>query len=403
MAMNFQIAKQQWLDDNGNPIAGAQAFFFDPTTTTPRLTYSDAALTIPSTLDGDGAVVADAAGRFPQIYHQIGLYKYRLVDPSGNQPNEELDNVDPGLSTAAGAIPVNAGGTGSTTAAGARSNLGAASQVAHDALELRVDDLEGLLDAPILAASNTQAYAATFTPVFTAFETRDVTLTGSITINAPTVTAGQKIRLVLIQDATGSRIATWNAAFKWPAGQTGVLSTTAAAVDVLEGYARTTGIIEVTSFKRQDVLTDIAIIEDQKTQNTAGGTFTSGADRTRDLNTEVSDLGALVTVASNQFTITNPGTYKITWSAPASVVGNHQSFLYNITAAAEVKRGTSESTTASATVATRSVGSTVVVLAASAVFEIRHRCNTTSSTSGFGPAVNFGIEVFTRVEVQKLK
>ncbi|SVB60040.1 uncharacterized protein METZ01_LOCUS212894, partial [marine metagenome] len=44
-----------------------------------------------------------------------------------------------------------------------------------------------------------------------------------------------------------------------------------------------------------------AIIADQKAQNTAGGTFTSGAWRTRDLNTEITDPDGIVSISSNEF------------------------------------------------------------------------------------------------------
>lgn len=400
MASNFQLAQQQYLDTNGKPVAGALLRFFDTTTTTLRPVYSDAALTTPI----DQPIEADAAGRWPQIYVSTGVYKYRVSRLVGvvETTLEEIDPVDPSLSTNAGALSVASGGTGASTEAGAISNLGAYPETSGTALELRVDDVEAILDAPILAASNTQAYADPMTFVHTSFQTRDVTLTGNMTVNAPTVTAGQFICEIFKQDATGGRIiSAWNAAYLWPANVKGVLSTTANAVDVLFGYARTTGLIEVLSFKRQDLLSDIAIVEENQTSATAGGTFTSGADRTRVLNTEVSDLAGLVTVASNQITITNAGTYEISWSAPAFRVDRHQSFLYNITSAAEVKRGSSEHAQ-DATAQTRSVGSAIVVLAASAVFEIRHRCTTTRATDGLGLAASFGTEIFTQVVIRKL-
>lgn len=63
-----------------------------------------------------------------------------------------------------------------------------------------------------------------------------VTLAGNRTIGAPTnIPAGGRIALRVIQDGTGTRTLTWNAAFKWPAGVAPVLTVTAAAVDVITG------------------------------------------------------------------------------------------------------------------------------------------------------------------------
>lgn len=142
----------------------------------------------------------------------------------------------------------------------------------------------------------------------------------------------------------------------------------------------------------------IAIIEDQKSQNTAGGTFTSGADRTRDLNTLVYNRNSVVSLASNQFTLP-AGNWFIKWSAPARDVTENQSFLYDVTGAAEVKRGTSARANESSDETTISSGSARVTPSSSNTYQIRHRCGATVATSGFGIPANFGTEVYTRVEI----
>ena len=50
-----------------------------------------------------------------------------------------------------------------------------------------------------------------------------------------------------------------------------------------------------------------AVICDQKSNNTDGGTFTSGAWRTRDLNTELCEAEGLVSSSSNQFALSAAG------------------------------------------------------------------------------------------------
>lgn len=137
------------------------------------------------------------------------------------------------------------------------------------------------------------------------------------------------------------------------------------------------------------------LLEDRKASGTAGGTFTQATDQIRVLNTEVLDAYDICTLSSNRF-ILPAGTYVIEFSAPASAVGVHQAFLYNVTAAATVFRGS----TASAS--TESRGSGPVVITTTTEFEIRHRCTTTKADDGLGLAASFGGEVFTRVQIWKV-
>lgn len=75
----------------------------------------------------------------------------------------------------------------------------------------------GIVTLPKLVRSTqAPAYAASITPDVAVGENILVgTLTGAITVNAPTnPTAGQVITFVFTQDATGGRVVTWNAVFK---------------------------------------------------------------------------------------------------------------------------------------------------------------------------------------------
>lgn len=66
-----------------------------------------------------------------------------------------------------------------------------------------------------------------------------VTLQGSNLIDNPTgVTAGQSINLMIVQDASGSRVPTWGSNFAWPTKTGGAvtaptLTTTAGQADIL--------------------------------------------------------------------------------------------------------------------------------------------------------------------------
>ncbi|MEN9419322.1 MAG: hypothetical protein RI988_2942 [Pseudomonadota bacterium] len=143
------------------------------------------------------------------------------------------------------------------------------------------------------------------------------------------------------------------------------------------------------------------IIEDQKAANTDGGSFNSGADRTRTLNTEVRDALNICTLASNQFTLP-AGTYYMEWNCPAYAVDGHQSLLYNVTTATTVKRGSTAYGSSGTSVQTESRGNAVVTIAGSTAFEIRHRCVTTRATTGFGIAANLGTEVYACVNIWKV-
>jgi hypothetical protein len=140
--------------------------------------------------------------------------------------------------------------------------------------------------------------------------------------------------------------------------------------------------------------------QDQKAQNTAGGTFTSGSWQTRVLNTEVSDVGGYGTLAGNQITLT-AGSYRIYATAPGLTCDRHQARLQNVTAGTTILTGTSELATSAAGVTSRSVVVGFFTVAAAQALELQHQCQTTAATLGFGPACNFTTEIFSVVELWK--
>jgi hypothetical protein len=146
---------------------------------------------------------------------------------------------------------------------------------------------------------------------------------------------------------------------------------------------------------------DYICIVDQKTQNTPGGTFSNGAWRTRDLNTELSDTGGHASVGSNQITLA-AGTYIVHISAPAYVVYKHKAILYNVTDGAIALVGTSESCYTSAVIQTRSFICGQITISEPKVFEVRHQCASSSDTAGFGEATNFAAEIYTVAEFWKV-
>tara|TARA_B100000424_G_scaffold146543_1_gene111682 strand:+ start:165 stop:779 length:615 start_codon:yes stop_codon:yes gene_type:complete len=143
-----------------------------------------------------------------------------------------------------------------------------------------------------------------------------------------------------------------------------------------------------------------AVIADQKSQNTQGGTFSAGAWRTRDLNTEIADADNIVTISSNQFTL-GAGSYLIRGSASVYRTNGHQTRIYNDTDSSIVAVGTDEMSHNSFYTMNRSFVSGRVTITGNTVFELQHRCATGVNTYGYGQRNNFGVEQYALVEIFK--
>lgn len=144
-----------------------------------------------------------------------------------------------------------------------------------------------------------------------------------------------------------------------------------------------------------------ALICDEKSTNTDGGTFSNGAWRTRDLNTEIYDPDNIVSVASNQFTL-GAGTYLIVAYANAIEVNRHQARLYNVTGGAVVELGSTEHSSSTGGYAvTRSLVNARVTITGNTTFELQHRCHVSRSNDGYGLGHNWGNARFSMVEIYK--
>ncbi|MBL4706890.1 MAG: hypothetical protein JKY48_00425 [Flavobacteriales bacterium] len=145
----------------------------------------------------------------------------------------------------------------------------------------------------------------------------------------------------------------------------------------------------------------IAVIRDEKTSGTNGGTFTSGAWQQRDLNTISGDV-SFVTLGTNNFTL-DTGIYVITVNAPASDVDRHQIRLYNNTKLASAAVGTMAFTGGNVT-SSSTIFTVEEVGAGGETFIIEHQCTASKTTSGFGLGATWtgGESVFTQVKIEKL-
>lgn len=191
-------------------------------------------------------------------------------------------------------------------------------------------------------------------------------------------------------------------AFVWSASNsTRYLGSATAGVGVGTGYFDV--VVFDTPFVSASFTRRLAYIRDEKTAGTNGGTFTSGAYQTRDLNTLVDSSGIVTTLSGNAFTLP-AGKYRIKARAPAFRVDAHQAKLRNTTDSTDVILGSvSYSGSAASYGQTDSVIEGEFSISASKTFSILHQCATTFASGGFGSGPSFGNNVvFTMVEIEKL-
>jgi hypothetical protein len=142
-----------------------------------------------------------------------------------------------------------------------------------------------------------------------------------------------------------------------------------------------------------------ACFRDEKAINNQGGTFTSGAWRTRDLNaTQFNDITG-ASLASNQITL-GAGTYSVYASLPSYTVSGNKGRLFNITDSTQTILGNSLRGVADQVMIAEVLGT--FTIASSKVFELQHQCITTVGGNGFGGQSGITTEIFAEIHITKL-
>lgn len=145
------------------------------------------------------------------------------------------------------------------------------------------------------------------------------------------------------------------------------------------------------------------IVRDEKASGVEGGTFTSGAFRTRTLNSVYHNAlpGASLDAVLSRFSL-QAGTYYIAWQAPSFFVNRNTSRLFNVTDGVAVADSRTSYTANSDTQET-SHGVAVISIVTAKQFEIQHQSLVTRATNGFGVAGTYGaLEIYTVVEVYRV-
>jgi len=145
----------------------------------------------------------------------------------------------------------------------------------------------------------------------------------------------------------------------------------------------------------------LVVLQEQYSSGTDGGTFTSGAWRTRLLNTEVLDADSVASLASNQVTF-DDGDYFMIGVASAFDVASHQARLFDVVNTATLLTGLTAYAGSSGVAGSLAFVAGPVAIANGAVVELQHQCSTTQASTGFGVAGSFNTEVFSALYAWKV-
>ena len=147
---------------------------------------------------------------------------------------------------------------------------------------------------------------------------------------------------------------------------------------------------------------EVFAVHDAKTSGTDAGAFTSGAWRTRTLNTTLQNTMTGASLSSNQITLP-AGTFYLQASAPAFQTSSNNLRWYNITDSTSVATGTNSYALYTNDVMMNASLNCTFTIAANKTFELQHYGAVTKNTSGFGVAGGLGYsEIYAQLTIIKV-
>jgi hypothetical protein len=218
-----------------------------------------------------------------------------------------------------------------------------------------------------------------------------VTITGTTGIAAWTMISGQEMDVVFAGALTLTHHATSN---NLPYG---------ANITTVPGMSARLYYDGTTVFMRgfSPTVQPYAYIRDEKTTGTAGGSATAGW-QTRTLNTKVTDISGVVTLASNQMVLA-AGGWRVKARAPGFRTEGFRIRLRNVTAGTTILAGSNGYSGVSPdAVQTDTHLSGRFVIAAGQTLELQQYCTLASASAGLGAAVADGeVGIYAEIELWK--
>ena len=146
-----------------------------------------------------------------------------------------------------------------------------------------------------------------------------------------------------------------------------------------------------------------AVFYDEKAQSTSGGSFTSGAWRTRDLQTTQINNITSCSLSSNQITLP-AGTYFVISRAPAYSIYRHQSRLQNITDSTTAILGATCFAADGDNGWSQSFIMGQFTIAGTKTFELQHQSSNTKNGDGFGTATDafVSVSIYSNITIEKI-